>query len=252
MRPVVYRAARPSTPDDANPHPTRTEPGAPRPPGAPGALRPPAAPVHRERRRPPDAVRTQRLHRDMVAPEGVRARRAHAGAGTRDGGAGHPDAQHDPHGLPARLLAHRHRRPGASAPLVAPGHPSCHERTRARNLGRPDPGCARRRPATPIRAGEGTRHGLHDLERGHRMAGSGPGAAERHLGAAQSRPLRACGGRGSVLRLRTSPRTPASTSWFGATSPGSAPPRARTSRASPVCRSPRWMRRSKGSASGGS
>ena len=78
---------------------------------------------------------------------------------------------------------------------------------------------------------------------GSRRAAPGSGAEPTSTGLRKS---------GSVLRLRTSPRTPASTSWSGATSPGSALPRARTSRASPVCRSPRWMRRSKGSASGGS
>ena len=145
-------------------------------------------------RRPPDPVRAQRLHRGVVAAGGVRAWGAHAGAGARDGGAGHPDAQHDPHGLPSRLLADRHRGPGASAPVVAAGHTSCHERARPRNLGRPDPGCARRRPPTPIRAGEGARHGLHDLERCHGMARSGARAAERNLGAAKSRPLRLGGG----------------------------------------------------------
>ena len=251
MRPVVYRAARPSTPDDANPHPTRTEPGAPRPPRPPGTLRPLAAPVHRERRRPPDAVRAQRLHRDWSRLEGFER-----GALTRALERGtvvqatlmrstiHMVSRRDYWPIVTAVREHRRR-----WWLQATRH-AMSERELETWAGRIRAALAdgpQRRSALVKELGMDSTTwngatGWIDLVR---MPPSGTWERRRAdlYGLAED---------WMVPPLPTSPRIPASNTWFDATSPGSGPLRARTSRASAVCRSPRWTRRSTGSASGGS
>ena len=167
----------------------RAEPCPPRSTGSPGETRHEHPPGDRTRRGPPDAVRTRGVHRSSDPAGRLPSRRPHAGAPAEDGRAGLDDADHDPHGVPAGLLALRRRDPRAPASRLGPGLPPFGERGGRRC--KEDRAVPRRRTETSRRDRRVARLRHPHVVRRRALARSRPCTALRDLGAAEGRPVRA-------------------------------------------------------------